>query len=129
VLRNFSTSQLSDRAIYGLRQGQAVQNPSTAGLCSSGGRFREFNVQANNSQASRGVSGILKMTKCKVRHSSKKNRSETALTGFFLLGNSSRIESFLLLFKILALGKPDRLPLAALQVTFSILIHFGASMR
>jgi hypothetical protein len=54
--------------------------------------------------------------------------NETGLS-HFILSSSWHIEGFLLLPKILAFRKPDCLPLAALQVAFSILIHLSASMR
>jgi hypothetical protein len=52
--------------------------------------------------------------------------AKTRLTDFILPG-SRHIDGFLLFPKILPFGKPSRLPLAALQVAFSILIHFSAS--
>ena len=48
--------------------------------------------------------------------------SETDSSHFILPG-SRQIEGFLLFPKILAFGKPRRLSLAPLQVTFGILIH------
>jgi hypothetical protein len=46
----------------------------------------------------------------------------------FILPSGRHIKGLLLFLKILSFRKPNRLPLAALQITFSILVHFSASM-
>ena len=47
----------------------------------------------------------------------------------FSLCGGHRIREFLLLLKILSIRRPCRLALTPLQVTFSILVHCGASIR
>jgi hypothetical protein len=46
----------------------------------------------------------------------------------FILPGSGHIKGLLLFLKILSFRKPSRLPLAALQITFSILVHLVPPM-